>query len=129
MVKTLKKSTGLMLVALVLMLAMSASAFANPYNSYNYYFNYEGAYDAHSSIYIVADAIESGGYVTITLAGNYFPEVNVDGVNYTGVYNSAANTTSLTFPGSSSIGDIDLYLHVIVTPWVNKWYPLTLVWD
>lgn len=126
MMKTMKKSFGVTFLALVLMLVMAASAFANPYNSYNYYFAYEGSYHAHSSSYIAADATSSGGNVTITLSGNYFPEVEVGGNIYTGVYNSGTNTTTITFPGSST-ADIDLLLHVVVAPWHNTWYELTLV--
>lgn len=126
MMKTMKKSFGLTMFAFVLMLVMAASAFANPYNSYNYYFEYDGAYHAHSSSYIAANATESGGNVTITLSGNYFPQVKVGGVNYSGVYNSGTNTTTLTFPGSSA-APIDLDLNVVAGPH-NTWYPLTLVW-
>ena len=127
MVKTMKRSVGLMMVALVLMLAMAASAFANPYNSYNYYFEYEDAYHAHSSSYINANATESGGNVTISLTGNYFPEVKVGGVTYSGVYNATTNTTTITFPGSSS-ASVELSLHVVVAPYHNTWYPLTIIW-
>lgn len=127
MVKTMKRSVGLMMVALVLMLAMAASAFANPYNSYNYYFEYEDAYHAHSSSYINANATESGGNVTITLTGNYFPEVKVSEVTYSGVYNATTNTTTITFPGSSS-ASVELSLHVVVAPYHNTWYPLTIIW-
>lgn len=127
MVKSIKKTTTVLMLALVLMLAMAVPAFANPYNDYNYYFEYDGAYHAHSSSYIAADATVSGGNVTITLSGNYFPEVEVGGVTYSGVYDSVSNTTKLTFPGSSS-APIDLSLHVVVAPWHNTWYPLTLVW-
>jgi hypothetical protein len=127
MVKTMKKSFGVAFLALVLMLVMATSAFANPYNSYNYYFQYGTSYHAHSSGYIIADATESGGNVTITLSGNYFPEVEVDGIGYSGVYNAGSDTTTITFPGSSA-EDIDLLLHVVVAPWHNAWYPLTLIW-
>jgi len=127
MVKTMKRTFGVAFFALVLMLVMAASAFANPYNSYNYYFEYDGSYHAHSSSYINANATEAGGNVTITLSGNYFPEVEVDGLTYYGSYNSGTNTTTITFPGSSA-SDIDLDLHVVVAPWHDSWYPLTLVW-
>lgn len=126
MVKTMKKSFGMTMLALVLMLVMATSAFANPYNSYNYYFEYGTSYHAHSSSYIAADATESGGNVTITLTGNYFPQVDVGGTLYTGVYNAASNTTTLTFPGSSA-ANIVLYLNVVAGPH-STWYPLTLVW-
>lgn len=126
-VKTMKRSVGLMMFALVLMLAMAASAFANPYNSYNYYFEYDGAYHAHSSSYISANATESGGNVTLKLTGNYFPEVKVGGVTYTGVYHSSTNTTTITFPGSIS-APVELSLHVVVAPHHDTWYPLTIVW-
>jgi len=127
MMKSMKKSVGLTMVALVLMLSMAASAFANPYNSYNYYFEYEGSYHSHSSSYIAANATESGGNVTITLTGSYFPEVEVGGVNYAGVYNSGTNTTTITFPGSSA-APIDVLLHVVVAPWHDTWYSLDLIW-
>jgi len=123
----MKRSVGLMMFALVLMLAMAASAFANPYNSYNYYFEYDGAYHAHSSSYISANATESGGNVTLKLTGNYFPEVKVGGVTYTSVYHSSTNTTTITFPGSIS-APVELSLHVVVAPYHDTWYPLTIVW-
>lgn len=126
MVRTMKKSVGLLMLALVLMLATAASAFANPYNSYNYYFEYNDAYHAHSSSYIAADATVSGGNVTITLSGNYFPQAEVDGQVYSGVYHAASNTTTLTFPGSNS-APIELYLNVVAGPH-NTWYLLNLIW-
>lgn len=127
MVKSMKKSVTVMMLALVLMLSMASSAFANPYNSYNYYFEYDGAYHSHSSSYIAANATESGGIVTIKLTGNYFPEVDVNGNIYSGVYNSGTNTTTISFPGSSA-APIELSLHVVVAPYHNTWYPLDLVW-
>lgn len=126
MVKSMKKSVTVMMLALVLMLSMAASAFANPYNSYNYYFEYEGTYHDHSSSYIAANATEAGGNVTITLTGNYFPKVKVGGVEYVGVYNASANTTTITFPGSSA-ADIGLSLNVVAGPH-NTWYVLDLIW-
>lgn len=126
MMKSMKKSVTVMMLAVVLLFSMAASAFANPYNSYNYYFEYSGNYHPHSSSYINANATESGGEVTLTLSGNYFPQVEVDGDFYLGVYNATTNTTTLTFPGSLS-ANIDVQLNVVAGPH-NAWYPLTIIW-
>lgn len=123
----MKKSVGIMMLAFALVLAMAVPAFANEHNEYNYYFEYQNFYDAHSSSFIVADAVESGGNVTLTLAGNYFPQFKVGGVSYSGVYDANSDTTTLTFPGSS-LSNINLQLHVVVYPWHDDWYDLELIW-
>ncbi|MFS0726756.1 hypothetical protein [Paenibacillus sp. 1P07SE] len=127
MAQSMKRTLTIMLALTIMVLGMAASAFANPYNDYNYTFHYDGTYHAHSSGYIAGDAVVSGSNVTIVLSGNYFPEIEVGGISYSGSYNPATDLTTFTFPGSSS-SDIELSLHVVVAPWHDAWYDLTLVW-
>lgn len=110
-------------MAVVLLMGMAASAFAS---SENYQFNYNGSYHAHSSSYIAGPADVDGGNVTITLTGNYFPQVDVGGVAYYGSYSSATNLTTFTFPGNAS-SNIDLTLYVVAGPHSTS-YNLELEW-
>lgn len=123
MVKLFKRSLALTLMALTLAMAVAASAFAS---SESYEFHYGGSYHAHSSSYIAGPADVNGGQVTITLTGNYFPELKVGGTTYYGSYNIGNNLTTFTFPGSAS-ADIPLELKVVAGPH-QTWYSLTMVW-
>ncbi|MDQ6422036.1 hypothetical protein RB620_21640 [Paenibacillus sp. LHD-117] len=123
MAKVLKKSLTLTLLVMTLVMAMAASAFAS---SESYEFHYAGSYHSHSSSYIAGPADVNGGQVTITLTGNYFPEVKVGGTSYYGSYNSGTNLTTFVFPGSAA-ADIPLELKVVAGPHA-AWYNLTLVW-
>ncbi|WP_168124000.1 hypothetical protein [Paenibacillus sp. HB172176] len=122
--KTMKKSLSLTVLVMALFMAMAASVFAAT-QSYEFY--YDGAYDSHSSSFIAGDASIDSGQVTITLTGDYFPELEVGSTIYYGSYDSGTNLTTFVFPGSTS-ADIPLSLHVVVGGFHNTWYDLTLVW-
>ncbi|MBD2845075.1 hypothetical protein IDH44_07720 [Paenibacillus sp. IB182496] len=124
MTKMMKKSFTMLMMLSVLLLAMAASAFAAPAD---YEFHYGGTYHSHSSAFIDGPADVTGGNVTITLSGNYFPELTVGGVTYTGSYDSGSGLTTFTFPGSTA-SDIPVSLHVVVAPFHDTWYNLDLVW-
>ncbi|QKS44741.1 hypothetical protein HUB94_10200 [Paenibacillus cellulosilyticus] len=112
-----------MLMAVVLVMVMATSAFAS---SESYQFYYQDEYHAHSSSYIAGPADVDGGNVTITLTGNYFPEIKVSGISYYGSYSSTTGLTTFTFPGTAS-ADIPLDLNVVAGPH-SAWYSLTLTW-
>lgn len=123
MMKTMKKTITIMLMVLVMM-SVATAAFAA---TQDYEFHYNGAYDSHSSSYIAGPATIDNGQVTITLSGNNFPAVKVNGVIYSGTYDASTNLTTFTFPGSNA-SDIALELYVYVPGIHSTWYPLTLVW-
>lgn len=118
-----KKSVSVLVLAL-LMLVMSIPAFAA---TATYQFYYEDAYHAHSSSYIAGPADVSNGTVTITLNGNYFPTLDVDGISYSGSYNSSTGQTTFSFPGDNS-ADIDVTLHVVVAGIHSAEYDLAIHW-
>jgi hypothetical protein len=112
MVKSMKKVIPMMMMALVLALVMAIPAFAA---TQSYTFNQPDGSPSHASAYIVGDADVSGSTISITLAGNYYPSLYVDGYGYATKSVSGGNTT-FTFSGSTT-SDIDLTLHIqIVTP-------------
>ncbi|GKU76761.1 hypothetical protein [Paenibacillus sp. L3-i20] len=122
--KLLKKSFSMTLMMLVLVMAMSTSAFAS--TPYNYDFYYQGNYHKTLSSYIAADATVSDGNVTIKLTGNFFPQVEVDGVVYAGSYNAGTNLTTLVLPGSYG-ANIPIKLKMIAGP-INRNFNLELYW-
>lgn len=130
MTRTLKKSLGLMAV-LMLVAVVAATSVLAATRGYEFYF--EGDPDPHSSGFIVGDADITNGVVTITLAGNYFPELYLpndpeEEYYYDGIYDSGSGTTSISFPGDDS-EDIPIELHVVVPFVHNEWFELTIVWD
>lgn len=122
MTKSMKKPVSV-LIAVLLMLVMAIPAFAA---TQSYQFYYDDAYHTHSSSYIAGPADITDGEVTITLNGDYFPELVVDGITYYGSYSSSTNLTTFTFPGDNS-ADIDVTL-AVETTYHSTTYDLTIHW-
>lgn len=123
MVRAKKTVSLLMMVVLTLMLAVPVFAASKSYEFY-----YDGSYDSHSSSYINGPADVNGNSVTITLKGNYFPYLTVDGSTYSGSYNSSTNLTTFTFNASNPTADIDIQLYVS-TVYHSQLYDLTIHWN
>lgn len=129
--KTFKGSFSfLMMLALALVMVVPAFA-ATHTHAYEFY--YEGEYHEHSSGYIDGDAVidDTAGTVTLTLDGNYFPEIKIGSTSYYGSYNSSTGLTTFVLPGSDA-ANFNISLHVLVAfgPITihDTWYDLEVHW-
>lgn len=111
-----------MMIVLTLMLAVPVFA-----ASKSYQFNYNGAYDPHSSTYISGPAEVNGNSVTIKLKGDYFPYLNVGSSTYFGSYDAGTNLTTFTFTAANPNSDINIQLYVS-TVFHSQLYDLTIHW-
>ncbi|CAM4454380.1 hypothetical protein FHS16_004030 [Paenibacillus endophyticus] len=128
MMKSMKKLVPMMLLTLVFALVMAIPAFAAS-QSYRFLDSAGSATSftaTHSSAFINGAADVTGSTATITLTGDYFPSLKVNGVFATRAV--VGGNTTFTFPVADVVTNIPVELRVYIEDIHDATFNLQIDW-